>query len=191
MKETNNKRAIAAQPFSFNAYAEDYAYVIDMCEASGRKQSEELRDLLDEGIRARKQRDGNSDGMVLHSAVDQTQHGGDETARLIEVLQELAQKSGTQTEMIMRLAVNLREQYGMVLESVAAGYSARHLIWKYIVEAMLREEGLNPAQIRQRLEEERHTWNAERDRAADVLEAAIKNLRPGSKRMERVNTNDR
>jgi hypothetical protein len=180
MKETNNKRAISAQPFSFNAYAEDYAYVIDMCESSGRKQSEELRDLLDEGIRSRKLREGNGNGMVVHSAVDQMQHSNDETARLIEVLQELAQKSGTQTEMIMRIAFNLREQYGMVLESVAAGYSARHLIWKYIVEGMLREEGLNPAQIRQRLEEERRTWNAERDRAADVLEAAIKNLRPGS-----------
>lgn len=180
MKETNNKRAIAAQPFSFNAYVESHAYVMELCEASGRKPAEEIRDLLDEGIRSRKQREGNGNGMVLNSAVDRVQYNSDETARLIEVLQELAQKSGTQTEMIMRLALSLREQYGMVLESVAAGYSARHLIWKYVVEGMLREEGLNPAQIRQRLEEERRTWNAERDRAADMLEAAIRNLRPGS-----------
>jgi hypothetical protein len=180
MKEINNKRTIAERPFSFNAYEESHSYVMELCEASGRKPAEEIRDLLDEGIRSRKQREGNGNGMVLHSAVDQTQYGSDETARLIEVLQELAQKSGTQTEMIMRIAVSLREQYGMVLESVAAGYSARHLIWKYVVEGMLREEGLNPAQIRQRLDEERRTWNAERDRAADVLEAAIRNLRPGT-----------
>lgn len=179
MKETNNKRAIAAQPFSFNAYVESYTYVVELCEASGRKQSEELRDLIEEGIRARKQREENGNGTAL-SAVDRMQQSDDETARLIEALQELAQKAGAQTEMIMRLAVSQREQYGMVLESVAAGYSARHLIWKYIVEGMLREEGLNPAQIRQRLDEERRTWNAERDRAADVLEAAIRNLMTGS-----------
>ncbi len=180
MKESNNKRALAENPFSFQVYKENHAYVLEICKASGRKQAEELRDLLDEGIRSRKQRDGAGNGMVAHSAVDQMQHGSDETARLIEVLHELVQKSGTQTEMIMRLAFNLREQYGMVLESVAAGYSARHLIWKYVVEGMLRDEGLNPSQIRQRLVEERRTWNAERDHAADVLEAAIKNLKPGS-----------
>ena len=180
MKESNNKRAIATQPFSFQAYEENHAYVMEICKANGRKPAEELRDLLDEGIRSRKQRDGADNGMVVHSAVVEAQHGSDDTARLIEVLQELVQKSDMQTEMIMRLAFNLREQYGMVLESVAAGYSARHLIWKYIVEGMLCEEGLTPLQIKQRLNEERRIWNAERDRAADVLEAAIKSLKLGS-----------
>lgn len=179
MKEINNKRTLATQPFSFNAYEESYADVMEICEASGRKPAEELRDLLEEGIRSRKQRDGNDNGMT-HSTVDQLHHRNDETAQLIEVLQQLTQKTGTQTEMIMRLTVSIREQYGMVLESVAAGYSARHLIWKYLVEGMLREEGLTPLQIKQRLDEERRTWNAERDRAADVLEAAIKSLKLGS-----------
>lgn len=77
---------------------------------------------------------------------------------------------------MQRIALHLREQYGMVLESVAAGYAARHLIWKYVVEGMLRDEGLSPEQIMQRLEEERRTWNAERDQAADLLEQAIRNL---------------
>jgi DNA-binding transcriptional MerR regulator len=64
----------------------------------------------------------------------------------------------------------------MVLESVAAGYAARHLIWKYIIEGLLRDEGLSPEQIMQRLDEERRTWNAERDQAADLLEQAIREL---------------
>lgn len=78
------------------------------------------------------------------------------------------------------MSIILREQYGMVLESVAAGYAARHLIWKYVVEDMLRDEGLSPEQIMQRLEVERRTWNAERDQAADLLEQAIRNLGSGS-----------
>jgi DNA-binding transcriptional MerR regulator len=48
-----------------------------------------------------------------------------------------------------------------------------------IIEGLLRDEGLSPEQIRQRLDEERRTWNAERDQAADLLEQAIRNLGPG------------
>ena len=44
---------------------------------------------------------------------------------------------------------------------------------------MLRDEGLSHEQIMQRFDEERQTWNAERDRAADLLEQAIRNLDPG------------
>jgi len=87
--------------------------------------------------------------------------------------------------MMMRIVLHLREQYGMVLESVAAGYSARHLIWKYVVEGMLREEGLSSEQIMQRLEEDRRTWNAERDQAADVLEQAIRKLGSRSEEVAR------
>jgi hypothetical protein len=58
VKETNIKRALAAQPFSFNAYEDSYGAVMAFCEASGRKPAEELRDLLDEGISARKKRNG-------------------------------------------------------------------------------------------------------------------------------------
>ncbi|HST22191.1 MAG TPA: hypothetical protein VLR90_13790 [Blastocatellia bacterium] len=179
MKEINTKRTLATQPFSFNAYEESYEDVMAICEASGRKLAEELRDLLEEGIRSRKRQDENDNGEVSPN-VDQLTHSSEEASQLIDALQQLAQKTSAQTEMIMQVAISLREQYGLVLESVAAGYSARHLIWKYIVERMLREEGLTPSHIKQRLDEERRTWNAERDRAADVLEAAIKSLRPGS-----------
>ena len=103
----------------------------------------------------------------------------DEVAQLTELVQQLVQKANLQTDMMLRIALHLREQYGMVLEAVAAGYSARHLIWKYIVEGLLRDEGLSPEQIMQRLNEDRRTWNAERDQAADVLEQALRNLGVG------------
>ena len=81
-----------------------------------------------------------------------------------------------ETALATGLLLHLREQYGMVLESVAAGYAARHLIWRYVVGGMLRDEGFTPEQIMQRLEEDRRIWNAERDQAADLLEKAIRNL---------------
>lgn len=175
MKEANNKRTLAAQPFSFNAYEDNYSAVMALCEASGRKPAEELRDLLDEGISARKKRNGDAVKTTTTETGQQVQCD-DDNAQLVQVIQQLVQKTTLHNDMILRIALHLREQYGMVLESVAAGYAARHLIWKYIVEGLLRDEGFSPEQIMQRLEEERRTWNAERDQAADLLEQAIRNL---------------
>ena len=176
MNDLNSKRAIASQPFSFKAYEDNYSMVMALCEASGRKPGEELRDLLDEGIRARMRSDG--EGHDATAGNRRQARGESEIAQLIQVVQQLAQKADRQTDMMLRMALHLREQYGMVLEAVAAGYSARHLIWKYVVEGMLRDEGLSPEQIMHRLDEDRRTWNAERDQAADVLEQAIRNLGP-------------
>ncbi len=175
MKETNNKRSLAAQPFSFNAYEDNYGAVMALCEASGRKPAEELRDLLDEGISARKKRTGDALEST-NTSTGQNVQREDESTQLIQVIQQLVQKTTLHNDMMLRIALHLREQYGMVLESVAAGYAARHLIWKYIVEGILRDEGLSPEQIMQRLDEERRIWNTERDQAADLLEQAIRNL---------------
>jgi hypothetical protein len=178
MNDLNSKRTIASQPFSFKAYEDNYGLVMALCEASGRKPGEELRDLLDEGIRARMRDNGEGHNAATAGTERQAQGEG-EIAQLTQVIQQLVQKASLQTDMLLRVALHLREQYGMVLEAVAAGYSARHLIWKYIVEGMLRDEGLSPEQIMQRLDEDRRMWNAERDQAADVLEQAIRNLGPG------------
>jgi hypothetical protein len=175
VKESNNKRTLAAQPFSFNAYEDNYSVVMALCGASGRKPAEELRDLLDEGISARKKRNGDAVKTTTTDTRQQAQRDGG-NAQLAQMIQQLVQKATLHNDMMLRIALHLREQYGMILESVAAGYAARHLIWKYVVEGMLRDEGLSPEQIMQRLEEERRTWNAERDQAADLLEQAIRNL---------------
>jgi hypothetical protein len=176
MKEVNGKRTLAAQPFSFNPYEDNYGAVMALCEASKRKPAEELRDLLDEGIRARMNRNG--EGVEAAAAGQQAERDG-ESAQLVEALQQLVQKTTLTNDMMMRIALHLREQYGMVLEAVAAGYSARQLIWKYVVESVLRDEGLSPEQIMRHLEEERRTWNAERDQAADVIEQGIRNIGSG------------
>ena len=176
MKEMN-KRTLAAQPFSFNAYEDNYGAVLRMCEASGRKPAEELRDLLDEGISARMKRTGEGSQAAAAETRQQVQRQ-DDIAQLSQLLQQLVQKASLQHDMLLRVAFHLREQYGMVLESVAAGYAARHLIWKYIVEGILRDEGLSPEQMMQRLDEDRRTWNEERDHAADLLEQAIRDLYP-------------
>ncbi len=165
-----------SQPFTFKAYEDNYGFVMALCEASGRTSSEELRDLLDEAIRAR-MNDNGAGSQPAATGIAQPSSG--EISQLTQLLQQVVDNTTLNNDMIQGVALHLREQYGMTLEAVAAGYSARHLIWKYVVEAMLRDEGLSPDQIMRRLEDERRTWNAERDQVADVLEQAIRNLSPG------------
>lgn len=173
MKAATRKRAVAPQTFSFHPYEENYPEVMDICEASGRKPAEELRDLLDEALRARRAGTNRGDG-----AGASPPPGTEEMAELAGLLRQVLQKSGSQTDMIQGLARHLREQYGLLLETLAGAYGARHLVWKYVAEGALREEGLAPEEIRQRLAEELKAANAERDTAADMLEQAIGNLDP-------------
>ena len=95
MKETNGKRTLASQPFSFNAYEDNYGAVMALCEASGRKPAEELRDLLDEGISARMKRNGEGIEVSTTETGQQMQREG-EIAQLVQVLQQLVQKTTLQ-----------------------------------------------------------------------------------------------
>lgn len=177
MKEMEQKRPLASQHFSFHPYVENYDVLMGMCEASGRKPAEELRDLIDEALRARRSRES---GAVAQEGPAQAPMDGEAIAKLTEVLEQLVQKNSNHTQMIVRLAHNMREQYGLLLETLASGYGARYLVWKYIAEPMLGEAGLTKEQIRHRYEEESRVWNNERDTAADMIEQAMKNLAPAS-----------
>src|SRR5215204_5710928 len=164
MKAATRKRPVAPQTFSFHPFEENYPEVMDICEASGRKPAEELRDLLDEALRARRA-GTNGDGAGASPPAEPP--GAEEMAELARLLRQVLRKSGSQTDMIQGLARHLREQYGLLLETLAGAYGARHLVWKYVAEGALREEGLAPEEIRRRLAEELKAANAERDAAAD------------------------
>jgi hypothetical protein len=179
MKEVEEKRHIAAQSYSFRAYEDNYEEMIGICNESGRKSAEELRDLLDEALALRRRR-ANGDLERIVPAGEQTMLTADEITKLAEVLQQISQANAYQTQMILHFSHHMREQYGLLLETLAGAYGARHLVWKYVAEPMLQEAGLSLEQIRLRYEDECRTWNRQRDQAADVLEEAIKNLRPGS-----------
>jgi len=64
----------------------------------------------------------------------------------------------------------------MILETLAGAYGARYLIWKYVAVPALYKEGLTREQIHQRYLEEGKIWNAERDKAADIIEEGIRNI---------------
>lgn len=170
-KESKPPRPLAAQPASFRPYEDNYEELMRLCQASGRKPAEELRDLLHEGLQARRQNHG--DGSL---PAQQPSLNGATMNDMDNLLRQVLQTNSEQTNLILALTRHLREQYGLLLEVLAGAYGARQLAWSYLAEPSLREAGLTPEQINSRFEEERQRWNAERDVTADLLEQAIQSL---------------
>jgi hypothetical protein len=95
-----------------------------------------------------------------------------------EVYRTLQQSLEQYRAQSLHLTRELREYYGLLLEVLAGSYGARRLIWNYIAEPRLRQAGHTPEQIKAQFEAEAKAWNAERDKTADMLEQAIRNLPP-------------
>jgi hypothetical protein len=146
MIEVNRKRPVSSQTFSFRPYEDSYAEVMSICEASGRNPTDELRDLIDEGLRLRHFPTAANSGLN----------------EVLEALQQITQITSEHTNMIARIARNLREQSVMTAEALEAAYCARHLTWKYLAEPALHKEGLTSEDIRHRHIEETETCNDER-----------------------------
>lgn len=166
-KEKNQSRPLASQPTSFRPYQDNYNEVMKLCETSGRKPAEELRDLLNEALKARQQ--SIEAQLTSQSSLNEIE----------SFLSQILQASSEQSNLVLSLTRHLREQYGLLLEVLAGAYGARQIMWTFLAEASLREAGLTPEQIRLRFEEERRKWNAERDTTADLLEQAIQSLPQG------------
>lgn len=171
-KEKNQSRPLASQPTSFRPYQDNYNEVMKLCEASGRKPAEELRDLLDEALKARQQ-------SIEAHLTSQPSLNGSAINEIESFLNQILRANSEQSNLVLSLTRHLREQYGLLLEVLAGAYGARQIMWTFLAEASLREAGLTPEQIRLRFEDERRKWNAERDTTADLLEQAIQSLPQG------------
>ena len=176
-----NYRPLASQASSFRLYGDNYEEVMEICRMSERKPAEELRDLIDEALRARRASSGqarpemqapepNSEGVDgrLQQLIEQNEE-------FKQNLREMVDHSRVESQTLTR---ELREYYGLLLEVLAGSYGARRLVWKYVAETALRQSGCAPEQIKAQFEAEAKAWNAERDKIADTLEQAIRSLPP-------------
>lgn len=171
MKNNSYYRPLSGQASSFRMFEDNYDEVMKLCQASGRKPAEELRDLIDEALRARRaSADGQPDTQP-HEAGTPAENGGD----LHRMLEQSLEQYKAQSQHLTR---ELREYYGLLLEVLAGSYGARRLVWNYVAEPRLRQAGHTPEQIKAQFEAEAKGWNAERDKTADMLEQAIRNLPP-------------
>jgi hypothetical protein len=171
MKNNSYYRPLASQSSSFRLFEDNYDEVMKLCQAGGRKPAEELRELIDEALRARR---GATDGQP-GARPRESGAPAEGDSELHRTLRQALDQYKAQTQHLTR---ELREYYGLLLEALGASYGARQLIWRYVAEPRLRQAGCSPEKIAAQFEAEAKAWNAERDSMADMLEQALRNLPP-------------
>jgi hypothetical protein len=160
MKEVNRKRNVSTQTFSFRPYEDTYREVMQICEASGRSPTDELRDILDEGLRSRHFPPGANPG----------------SDQVLDALQQIASEM---TEQLARIKRRQSEQFAVLLETLETAYGARHLTWKYLALPELDKEGLDSEVIRDQLLKEFETCH---DAAFKQIRKLLELLKEGDNR---------
>ena len=167
MNNNSHNRLLASQSSSFRQYAENFAEINKICDETGRRPAEVLRDAIDEWLCMR--RDAETGG---NASVQQPQHY--EIAAKIEGLQKTIERLIEQTE---RLARNFdyaqRRDHGYLLEIYIAAYGARDLIWRDVSNRM-RQGKQTPESIQKQYEALQQEWNAQCDATADQIQEIIR-----------------
>ena len=76
------------------------------------------------------------------------------------------------------LIQNLREFYGILLETLSAAVGARRITWNYVAHTVLKQSGYGDEQINERYTAEKKAWIEEKERIAKLLEEGIKKMAP-------------
>ncbi len=159
MKKNNSlNRPLAAHSSSLRLYEDNYEEITKMIQNTDRTHAEEVRDLVDEGLRARRMGFGGGIG---------------------EIIGRYEQLLDRNTREKQSLTLNMREFYGLLLETLAASISARRMSWNYVARTVLNQSGYSDKQIKERYEAEMQACIDERNLIADELEQEIDGLPSG------------
>jgi len=125
MNKNSNNRLFATQSSSFRQYAENYDEVIKICEETGRKPAEVLRDAIDEWLCMRRTGVAGNGSLIPHA------QRGDIYAKIEELQRTIEQL----TEQYEKLAQNL-----YMNEILMAVYGTINLLWKATPSRVCRDE---------------------------------------------------
>ena len=168
-KEKNeaSNRPMAPHSSSLRLYKDNYDDITTICRHTGRKQAEEIRDLVDEALLAR--RLGYGGGLLF----------------ILNKYEELLDRNTREKQ---SLTLNMREFYGLLLETLAASIGARRMSWNYLARTVLKQSGYSDDQIGDRYEAEMQACVEERDLIADELEQAMDGLASGERQSGEART---
>jgi hypothetical protein len=171
MNSNSHNRLLAAQSSSFRQYAENYDEFIKICEETGRKPAEVLRDAIDEWLLMRRTAATGGDAS--------TQQGQKSNlAAKIEELQHAVERLADQYETLAQsIDYAQRRDHGYLLEIYLAAYGARDLMWRDISNRM-RQGKQTPEAIHKQYEALERDWNAQCNTTADRIQEIIRKGRP-------------
>ncbi len=177
MDTRNNSRSLSSQTSSQRLYEDDHDEISRICRESGRKPAEEIRDLVSEALFARRnpQADLNEIMQTLQQLVEQNRLANERYERLLEKYEQLAERSENQRKGLIQ---NLREFYGILLETLSAAIGARRITWNFVAHTVLKQSGLSDEQINERYLAEKKAWIEEKERIAKLLEEGVSKMPP-------------
>jgi hypothetical protein len=130
MNNNSHNRLFASQSSSFRQYAENYDEVIKICEETGRKPAEVLRDAIDEWLCMRRAGMTGSDEPPQH----------EQKLDIYATFEEIQRSIGQLTEQIEKLAESYnyvqQRDHGYLIEILTASYGARNMLWREIANMM-------------------------------------------------------
>ncbi len=175
MDTRNNNRPFSSQSSSQRLYEDDHNEISRICRESGRKPAEEIRDLVSEALSARRnpQADLNEILQTLQQLVEQNRLANERYERLLEKYDQLDERNARLKQGLIQ---NLREFYGILLETLSAAVGARRVAWNFVAHTVLKQSGLSDEQINERYRAEKKAWIEEKDRIAKLLEEGISKM---------------
>jgi hypothetical protein len=175
MDTRNNNRPLSSQSSSQRLYEDDHDEIARICREGGRKPAEEIRDLVNEALRARRnpQADMNEIMQTLQQLVEQNRLANERYERLLEKYEQLDEQNARLKQGLIQ---NLREFYGILLETLSAAVGARRVAWNFVAHTVLKQSGFSDQQINERYRAEKKAWIEEKDRIAKLLEEGISKM---------------
>ncbi|MCI0392158.1 MAG: hypothetical protein MOB07_25790 [Acidobacteria bacterium] len=170
VENNSHNRLLAPQSSSFRQYAETYDEMMKICEETGRKPYEVLRDALDEWLRLRRA----ADASEQYPPQNERKTADNESiAELRQSVRKLIEQNEMLIQYLDRVARRDRE---MEREILAACYGAIDLLWRSHVVPALRKKGRTPEQIETQYEHGRQEWAAQCRATVERIEEALRNL---------------
>src|SRR5262245_25471211 len=163
MNSNSHNRLLASQSSSFRQYAENYDEIMKICEESGRKPAEVLRDAIDEWLVMRR-------ATAAGGGASTKQEQKSDLAAKIEEIQHAVERLAEQNETLARsFDYAQRRDHGYMLEIFMAAYGARDLMWRDLSNRMRRGKQ-TPESIQKQYEALEWEWNAQCNATADKIQ---------------------
>jgi hypothetical protein len=176
------------EPFTCRYWRDNHEQIMEISRKTERSPREVVRDLVDAALRhhlSGVETTAGADNEVVKKVdllieqngqlIEQNRQTAERYEQLLHRYEQLAEQSGDQRRGLIQ---NLREFYGILLETLAAAIGARRVAWNFVAHTVLKQSGLGDEQINERYRAEKKGWIEEKERIAKLLEEGIKKMPP-------------
>jgi len=165
MNDNPSQGRLLAQTCSCRPYQDNYDEVMKICEETGRKPAEVLRDALDEWLLMRR-------AATTGAAAPPDDRQSDLEAKIAGLRQDIRRLAERYEELAQSIDYAQRRDHGYLLEIFLAAYGARDLLWRDISNRM-RQGKQTPESIQMQYEALDREWNAQCNTTADRIKDVI------------------